>query len=128
MTENLYSAPKASAVSDAPPIRVPSKRFGRLYAIAAALFAVGFIWSRYAAQAAAEQAIRDYGHNVDSGAYLLLIGATYFLPAAVIFAIASTAMFRAWQFKLLFHLAAWGWVASPFLYVLVAQLRQLVAA
>jgi hypothetical protein len=92
------------------------------------LFGAGFLWSRHAARLAAEQAIRDYGHNVDSGAYLSIIGTLYFLPAAVIFAIASIAMFSAWRFRLAFHLAVWAWVASPFLLALVSFLRRAVAA
>jgi hypothetical protein len=127
MTESPYSAPKAH-LPDTPPARAPSKRFGRLYVIAAALFAAGFFWARHAAQVAAEEAIREYGHNVDSGAYLAVIGALYFLPAAFIFAVASVAMFRAWRFRPAFHFAAWAWVASPFVLVLVSLLRRAAAA
>jgi len=110
------------------PSRHPSKRFGRLYVLGAALFLAGFFWSRYAAEAAAAQAVRDYGHNVDSGAYLLIIGTLYFLPAAFIFAAASFAMFRGWHFRWVFHLVAWAWVASPFLLALASVLGRAVAA
>jgi hypothetical protein len=127
MAENPYSSPKASPAAMVHN-RAPSRRFGRLYAIAAASFAAGFFWTRHAARVAVEEAIRDYGHNVDSGAWLATIGSLYFLPAAFIFSVASIAMFRAWRFRPAFHLIAWAWAASPFLFVLASLLRRAVAA
>ena len=127
MTDNPYSSPKALP-AETIPSRMPSRRFGRLYAAGAALFVAGFFWSQYAARVAAEEAIREYGHNVDSGAYLVIIGTLYFLPSAVIFALASIAMFRAWRFRPAYHLIAWAWVASPFLFALASFLRSAVAA
>lgn len=126
MTDNPYSSPKASP-AEAAPVRSLSRRFGRLYAIGAALFAAGFFWSRYAARAAAEDAIREYGRNVDSGAYIAVFGTLYFLPAAFIFALTAIAMLRAWRFRPAFHLVAWAWVALPFLFALASLLSSAVA-
>jgi hypothetical protein len=57
MADNPYAS-----TGTAPPQpsadRTPNRRFGRLYAIGAILFVAGFFWSRHAAQAAVEEAIR----------------------------------------------------------------------
>jgi hypothetical protein len=127
MTESPHLQHKASAAY-LPQSRMPSKQFGLLYAIAAVLFAAGFLWFRHTAGVAAEEAIRDYGHNIDSGAWLAIIGTLYLLPAAIICAVTSVAMFRGWRFGLAFHLITWTWIVSPFLLVLASQLRSAVAA
>ncbi|GAB3091391.1 hypothetical protein GCM10027159_05110 [Lysobacter terrae] len=91
------------------------------------LFAVGVFWARHAATAAAEEAVREYGRNVDSGVLLSIIARWYFAPAAIIFAIASIAMFRAWRFRPAFHFVAWAWAALPFLLALASLLDRAVS-
>jgi hypothetical protein len=57
--------------------------------LACACIAVASLVSCFYGHRAAEQAVRDYGHNVDSGAYVILAGVVFFAPAAVLFGFAA---------------------------------------
>jgi hypothetical protein len=72
-------------------------------------------WLFYASSSAAAAAIRDYGHNVDSGAVESLVAAIYCAPVAVAFGVATAALYRGWRIKWYLH-----WLAVLFAVVPVA--------
>jgi hypothetical protein len=80
------------------------------------------------AHLAAEEAVRLYSHNVDSGAYLIVIAVTYFAPASLLFGLASLALFRGWKHRMALHWVAWLWLSFPFIWVAVTMLVGIVAA
>ena len=126
MDSSPYSAPN-SAISVTP--RAP-RRFVRqalAHGLLAALCLAGYLWSQAAARAAQADAIREFGHNVDSGAYLSAAGFLYFVPAVPLFALASVASYRGWRLRLLLQAVAWLWLASPWLVLGVSLVRAKVA-
>jgi hypothetical protein len=62
---------------------------------------------------AADEAIRTYGHNVDSGAYIILFGVIFFLPASLLLTIAGTAFWRHWRGRLVLQVIAVAWLLLP---------------
>lgn len=84
----------------------------------AALVALSFREARLAA----EEAVRLYGRNVDSGAYLIVVAVLYFGPAAVLFGLASVALVRGWKHGRTLHCLAWLWVVFPFIWAAVTWL------
>jgi hypothetical protein len=67
----------------------------------------------YLGNRAAEEAVRTYGHNVDSGAYIELFGALFFVPAVLLFAIAGAAFWRSWRVRWILQAGAAAWLALP---------------
>ena len=81
----------------------------------AVLFALTAAWLIYAANKAAEDAIRRYGHNVDSGALLGFAANVYFLPLAVVFAFAALSLRRGWRIQWVAHWFAVVGAVAPLL-------------
>ncbi len=67
-------------------------------------------WLFYASSsAAAAAAIRDYGHNVDSGAVESPVAGIYCAPVAVAFGVGAAALYCEWRIKWYLH-----WLAVLF--------------
>jgi hypothetical protein len=97
-------------------------------AFSSALFAALVPLSYREAGLAAAEAVHLYGHNVDSGAYLIVIAIVFFAPAAVLFGLASVALFRRRRHSQVLHWSAWLWLAFPFIWVAVNMLVAVIAA
>ena len=70
---------------------------------AAVLAAALFAWCLSTARAAVEEAVRTYGYNIDSGALLWVAAIYYFLPVALLFALAAVFLHRHWRFQWIVH-------------------------
>ena len=66
-------------------------------ALLAVLFASAEAWFIYIAYAAAAEAVRVYGTNVDSGAILWLFGVYLLTPAVIVFAMAGVSFWWRWR-------------------------------
>ncbi|WP_457098155.1 hypothetical protein, partial [Lysobacter sp. P5_B9] len=62
------------------------------------------------------------------GAYGLVIAVIYFAPAAILFSLASMALFRGWNHQKGLHWLSWLWLASPVAWAPVATLIGAIAA
>jgi hypothetical protein len=96
-------------------------------AAAAVVFAGLFTFSMRASRLAAEQAVRLYGHNVDSGAYEYMAGLLYLAPGAILFLLAAVALFKHWRSSGFLYGIAWGWIVLPFVAIAALWLSSLVA-
>ena len=76
-------------------------------------------WLFHASKSAAAAAIRDYGHNVDSGAIESMVAGIYCAPVAVAFGVAAAAFYCDWRIKWYLH---WLAVLSALLPVAVQAL------
>jgi hypothetical protein len=83
----------------------------------AGLASAGFLSCYYVAHRAAEEAVRRYGHNVDSGALVALVGWFFFLPAALLSALAAIAFWRGWWLRWLIEAAALAWCFLPVIFL-----------
>jgi hypothetical protein len=72
----------------------------------ALLYAGVFAWLLHASHKAAADAVRRYGHNVDSGALEYVAAVLYFAPVALLFASAAVCLCRGWPIRWYAH-----WVA-----------------
>ena len=72
---------------------------------AAILLATCAGWLIYISNEAAAEAVRRYGHNVDSGALTYTVAILYFAPNALLFGIAAITMARSWPLR---WFAQWG--------------------
>jgi hypothetical protein len=96
-------------------------------AAAAAAFVGMFALLLNGSRVAAEEAVRLYGHNVDSGAYEYIAAVLYFAPGAILFVLAAVALFSRWRAARFLHGIAWGWVALPLVATAILWLSSLVA-
>jgi len=90
-------------------------------AAVALLFLAALAWAYFAMARAAEAAVRTYGYNVDSGAIGWWAAMNYFLPGAIIFALASLALALALRGRWLLHwlASAWGlYVVALFTWII----------
>lgn len=62
-----------------------------------------FAWSQWAAHTEAEDAIKRYGSNVDSGNIEFAVGIIYFMPVAFLFGLAAFMLAISWRFKWYLH-------------------------
>jgi hypothetical protein len=65
-----------------------------------ALLAAGLIYLSFGA---AEESVRKYGRNVDSGALEWTIAVLYCLPVALLFALAAVSFWRRWRIARYVH-------------------------
>ena len=72
-------------------------------AICASVFVALGGWLFFASSSAAAAAIRDYGHNVDSGAIESMVSGIYCAPVAVAFGVAAAALYGDWRIKWYLH-------------------------
>ena len=75
----------------------------------ALLLTFAAVWLLHAAQLAAEEEVRVYGHNTDSGAIQSMVALGYCAPAALVFGLASAVFWLRWRIRWLLQLAALGW-------------------
>jgi hypothetical protein len=77
----------------------------------AALTVAAIAWCFHIARLAAEDAVRTYGHNVDSGAYVFLFAFIYLVPPAILFTLAGLAFWRSWRLRWYLDGAVILWLA-----------------
>ena len=126
MSDNPYTAPKSDSL---PPLGTTGlgKRAAWVDALASAFFALLFFAMLRIARLAAEEAVRLYGRNVDSGALESAVAVFYCVPAALALAVASLAVFRGWRFHKALHWLAWAWAALPLMFVAIDVLQRAAA-
>jgi cell division protein FtsW (lipid II flippase) len=91
------------------------KVFARIDLVVAICLAALSLLLIYAADRAAADAVRRYGHNVDSGALEWMAAVLYVAPLALLFGFASLALSRRWWIGRFAHwLAVAAVVALPF--------------
>jgi hypothetical protein len=90
-----------------------AKTLTYLDAIVAVVMVVSLGWLIHASSRAAAEAIRLYGHNVDSGAIEGITATLYCAPNAVFFAIAAVAMWRGWRIRWFAQGLAILWLIGP---------------
>lgn len=81
---------------------------------AAALIVTVIAWCVRTSRLAAEDAVRTYGHNVDSGAYIILFAILYLLPLVVLLILAGAGFWRRWRSRWYLECAVVLWVAAAF--------------
>lgn len=81
----------------------------------AVLFACLFVWAIYTANEAVADALRRYGHNVDSGALVWAAGILYFAPVAFLFGAAALCIRRRWKIMWVAHWLAVTCAVVPIL-------------
>ena len=84
-----------------------------LDAIVAVIMAVGAGYFYYISSEAAAEAVRLYGHNVDSGALESIAGGVYCVPNIALFTLSSIAMWRRWRLRWLAQSSAVFWLIGP---------------
>jgi hypothetical protein len=92
-----------------------------LDAIVAVLMVASLGWLLHASSRAAAEAIRLYGHNVDSGAIEGITATLYCAPNAVLFAFAAVAMWRAWRIRWFAQGIAIVWLIGPVMFATFAK-------
>jgi len=70
------------------------------------LYTVVFAWLLRASYEAAADAVRRYGHNVDSGALESIAAVIYFAPVALLFGLAAACLWQGWRIRWYVH-----WIA-----------------
>lgn len=91
------------------------------FAVLFAAAAVWFVWSSYRE---AEEAVRLYGRNVDSGVMSFAFTVVYLVPGAMAFALASLWTHRQWQFRAGVQNVALLWLVIPMLWVAYDVMRR----
>ena len=88
------------------------------------LFAAAAAWFMWSSYREAEEAVRLYGRNVDSGAFSFAFAAVYLVPGAVVFALASLWASRQWRLRAAVQWAALLWLGIPLLWVVYEAVRR----
>ena len=81
----------------------------------AILFVVLSAWSIHVADAAAAEAVRNYGYNIDSGALAWVTAFFYLAPTALLFGVAALCIWREWRIKWVVHWSAVTCALAPIL-------------
>jgi len=81
-------------------------------AAVALLFVVGIAFLVHGSRRMAEDAVLRYGHNVDSGSYLLVGAALFFAPSVVAFGAAAVWLGRGWDGRWIMHWLAVAWLLA----------------
>jgi uncharacterized membrane protein len=76
----------------------------------------GLFWSFHESALERQEAIQRYGHTVDAGAYVALIGMLFLLPMGLLFLTAGIGLWRGWRIARFLHWLAV--IASVLLVVL----------
>jgi len=92
-----------------------------LDAIIAVLMVVSLGWLMHASFRAAAEAVRLYGHNVDSGAIEGITAALYCAPNALLFTIAAVAMWRVWPVRWFAQGIAIVWLIGPVMFAVFGK-------
>jgi hypothetical protein len=95
-----------------PPAGLSAARRHRLarFDLAVGLIMVALAVAGYvSAQHAAAEAVRRYGHNVDSGVHAWLFAVGVALPYGVLLLVAAAGLRRSRRLGTALHALAWGW-------------------
>jgi hypothetical protein len=90
----------------------PSRWLAGVNLALAALAVAAIAWCFHIAREAAEDAVRTYGHNVDSGAYLIIFAIIYLAPPAILLTLAGFAFWRSWRVRWYIEGAVVLWFAA----------------
>ena len=101
-----------------------NQRAAKTDAVVALVFIALFCWSVFASYQAAADAVRRYGHNVDSGAVQEMVGVFYFAPVATLFALAALVQWRNWRAGRYVHHFAFAYLVAPPALAIVSELRR----
>ncbi len=80
------------------------------------VFLLGLAWSFHEAGIERRQDLQRYGHVVDSGAYISLVGVLFLLPMGLLFLLAGIGLWRGWRPARFLH---WMAVIATVLLVVV---------
>jgi hypothetical protein len=72
-------------------------------------------WLVRVSNEAAAEAIRRYGHNVDSGALEWIAAVVYCAPVALLFSLAAVSLWRGWRIRWYAHWVAVAGAVVPLL-------------
>jgi hypothetical protein len=72
-------------------------------------------WLMWVSNQEAADAVRRYGHNVDSGALELIAAVVYFVPVALLFSSAAVSLWRGWRIRWYAHWFAVAGAVVPLL-------------
>jgi hypothetical protein len=87
----------------------------------AGLFAAACLWMFWSAREQAQAAVRQYGHNVDSGAIQYAVAVVFLLPVTALFGAAAIAGLRGWRVGRYVHWLAIAAAACPIAYEVIAS-------
>lgn len=82
---------------------ISARRTAWIDGTVALLYLALFVWAIYTANEAAAEAVRRYGHNVDSGALVFVAAVLYFAPVALLFGLAALCLYRGWRAQWYVH-------------------------
>jgi hypothetical protein len=82
---------------------ISARRTAWIDGAVALLYLALFVWAVYTANAAAADAVRRYGYNVDSGAIVFVAAIFYFAPVALLFGLAAVSLSRGWRVQWYVH-------------------------
>jgi len=70
------------------------------------IFLCGLFWTNHESALERQEALQRYGHVVDAGAYVGLVGVLFLLPMGLLFLIAGIGLWRGWRIARFLH-----WIA-----------------
>lgn len=85
------------------------------------------LWLYREAKLAVAWAVREYGHNVDSGLYETIAANWYFIPASGMLGAAAFAMFCNWPYRRFLHWLGWLFVAVPLVWLAASEFLRVAA-
>jgi hypothetical protein len=92
---------------------VLSRRVALINAIVAIVLTGLAVWALYVSIAAADDAVRRYGENVDSGAIEGMVATIYLGPCALLFAMSALAVWKMWRPRWFIQAIALAWLTVP---------------
>lgn len=84
-------------------MRISSRHLVWVDGAVSLVYAALFVWAIYTANEAAADAVRRYGHNVDSGALVFMAAVLYFAPVSLLFGLAALSWARGWRVQRYVH-------------------------
>jgi hypothetical protein len=72
-----------------------------------AVLLLAVAWCHYEAALERKEAILRYGHNVDSGAYIAILGTLFLFPFGLMFLAAGIGLWRRWRIARVLHWMVW---------------------
>ena len=91
----------------------PSRMVAWIDTALAFVFTGVFAWLLHASHEAAADAVRRYGHNVDSGALAAIAAVIYFAPVALLFGSAAVCLWRGSRIRWYVHWLAVAGAVVP---------------
>ncbi len=81
-------------------------------------------WLVHVSNEAAADAVRRYGHNVDSGAMEWIGAVVFCAPVALLFSLAAVSLWRGWRIRWYAHWFAVAVAVIPFLLLGIASIAR----